>query len=376
MAITWFEWFWLPEGLTWSDLEKVEGSNYEVRDFIAHSFLTGVLMLIFRNHIVLPSVLRPLGLRLGIRSKPYDAPSPNPELEILFKINRARPPRLRIVETSKIIGWTERKVERWLRQKTLSTQMTTLEKFEECGWQCIFYSCFSIFGLYAVASKEFFWEPEKGWKSYPFFYVTHDLWWYCVIDCGFYLTQTYLLLVQDRRHDFYQMLCHHIACFLVGVSCMALRAVPLLALGIFLHEFVDIPLCISKMIQYAGRNDQGDIFAIIFTVVWVCSRIIAYPLRVLIPAYKATQIIGTSLWLGLLWSQICSTVFFVLNILWTFELAKAIKRKLTCSAHITDGRSSQEEMSEDETERSRLEETKLKGIVNRVHATPDITCRG
>ncbi|KAF2351628.1 TRAM/LAG1/CLN8 domain [Trinorchestia longiramus] len=365
MNRTWNEKFWLPDGYTWARLATHQESNYNLQDYVAYSIFVGFALLFARNYFIIPLILQPLGLKLKIRSKPYQPPSNNDELEILYKVNRARPPRKKLEETAERVGLSERRVERWLRRKALSMQMTTLEKFNDCGYQAIFYSFFTLYGLYAIVSKDFFWLPEKGWERYPFFYMTSDLWWYCVIDCGFYVTQTFLLLTQDRRHDFYQMLIHHVTCVFVGVACMTIRAVPLLALGIFLHEFGDIPLCLAKMFSYAGKNTYSDIFGVTFAVLWVCSRIIAYPLWVLFPVYKATAIIGVKLWFGLFVSQFLSTVFFILNILWTFEIVQSLKRKLTTNAHMTDGRSSQEELSDSDKEQTIIDAPKF--TENKLH---------
>lgn len=349
MNRTVMEIIWLPEGITFQDFKSVEGCNYTLIQFLTQSLVCGTILYFFRNLVVIPYLLSPIGKHLKIRSKPYAHPQPNEDLENLYKINRARPPRKNLLEAAKNTGFSERQVDRWLRHKALSQGMTTLDKFVSHGWTTFYYTLFTIFGLFVICSKDFFSNPDLGWAGVPFIKISPDLWWYCAIDFGFYMSEMVILFSQDRRQDFLQMFCHHLACLIIGITCITIGCFPLMALGIFLHELTDIPLGLAKMCDYAKKPHLSDPIFVSFVVSWTLSRLIAYPARVLLPTYRASATMGRNTWVGLIVAQSVSTVFSIFNVLWTVEILTAIKRKIAAKdQQFNDQRSSEEELSEDE----------------------------
>ncbi|KAF2347864.1 TRAM/LAG1/CLN8 domain [Trinorchestia longiramus] len=344
-ARTWNEWFWLPDNYTWKQVEEEIGSDYpDFKEYFKWIILIGPLLLIFRNYVLIPFVLEPIGRRAGIRRKPYPHPPPNEELEGLYKINRARPPRKMLVDAASRIDWTERKVERWLRLKALSMQMTTMEKFCDQGWQAFFYSCFFIWGLFFVVPQTFFWDPLKTIENLPFQRPSSAMWWYCTVDSGFYVAQTVLLFSLDRRHDFYVMLCHHVVTFFLHYFCVSMNIMKLLTLTIFIHEIVDIPLAVGKMFSYANKHYVGDYLAIVFAIVWVLTRLIAYPVMAMRPPLIAHLKVS---WPSMFCFEAFGISLLLVHIIWTFDLIKAIKKRMTDNK-MSDSRSSPEELSEEE----------------------------
>ncbi|KAF2346330.1 TRAM/LAG1/CLN8 domain, partial [Trinorchestia longiramus] len=351
MNRTWSEWFWLPEKYVWKDFESEDTKFPDVLNFFTWAVALSICLLLFRNFILLPLVFRPIGLRAGVRSKPYRSPTPNKDLEILYKINRARPPPHMLAKTAAQIGWSERKVERWLRQKALSVQMTTLEKFEDFGWQLTYYTSFFISGLFLVVVKPYFKDPRECWKNFPFHQVTPDVWWYNVVCCSFYVTQTIILLRQDPRHDFYQMIAHHLITFFNFYFCWSLNAVRMLTITLFMHEIADIPLAFGKLWSYSGYHRVADGCAMTFAVLWISTRVLMFPIHGLIPTYYAPTIMRLNNYPGFFIGQLFDYSLLVLHIMWTWELIVSMKRKLSgTDKYARDLRSSPEELSEEEKE--------------------------
>ncbi|XP_018025073.1 ceramide synthase 5-like [Hyalella azteca] len=340
---TFGEWFFLPNNITWNELRETVGESYpEFGVYWQWSIFFGAVLYIFRDYILIPFILKPLGLRAGVRSRPYPAPPPNKTLEDLYAVNRARPPRQLLTAAASRINWSERAVERWLRQKALSGQMTTLEKFCDMGWQATFYGCFFIAGLFIMLPQEFVWEPSKALTNFPFEQTQAVIWWYCVIDTGFYITQSYVLFTLDRRHDFYIMLSHHIITLSLACLNLTMNNLKQQALAVFLHEVADIPLSVGKMLRYVGRN--ADILGYVFALIWIATRLVAFPLMILVPSFTETS--GKS-WPAKFLTQGSTSILLILHILWTFEIVNAYSRKLNNNMDLSDGRSSPEELSGD-----------------------------
>ncbi|XP_018006630.1 ceramide synthase 2 [Hyalella azteca] len=354
MHRTWSEWFWLPEEFTWKDFEEDEKRFPDVKYFFTCALILGICLLLFRNFILLPLVFRPLGVKAGVRSKPYRSPPPNEELDALYTINRARPPRDMLVKTAAKVGWPERRVERWLRQKALSMQMTTLEKFQDYGWQFTHYTIFFISGFFVVVVKPYFKDPEECWRNFPFHQISSDVWWYNVVCCAFYVTQTILLLQQEKRHDFYQMLAHHMITFFNFYFCWSLNAVRMLTITLFMHEIADIPLALGKLFSYSGYQKITDALAFTFAFLWIGTRMLYFPIYGLLPTYRAMSIMGRHNWPGFFLGQLFDSSLLVLHMMWTKDLIKALYRRFTDIDKIVDERSADELSTEDEKQNSEI----------------------
>ncbi|XP_018025079.1 ceramide synthase 5-like [Hyalella azteca] len=363
---TWMEWFGLPSGVTYEEVEEKIGEPYpSLAEFWKWALIFGAALYIFRDYILIPLILKPMGMRAGVRSRPYAAPTPNKTLEDLYAVNRARPPRQMLTAAASRINWSERAVERWLRQRALSSQMTTLEKFCDMGWQGFFYSCFLIAGLFIVLPQDFVWDSSVFFENVPYQRAPVIIWWYCAFCCGFYITQTYNLLTLDRRHDFYIMLTHHLAVFITISDNVSMNGMNLLSLSAFIHEVADIPLSLAKMLDYSGRKEFVTFCMIVFSVIWIITRLVLYPVMIIKPIFAKYFALGFRIWPALYLGSALSLLLLFLHCLWTLELIKAIKIKLSKEKGFEDVRSSGEELSEEEkvTENSNLD-TKAPNKVN------------
>jgi len=115
-------------------------------------------------------LLFPLGHLNGLRSaRPYKNQVPeNAILEKAFllspkgKINYKQYQGL-----AKQLDWSERQVERWIRMRRMMNRPSTLVKFVESGWRGTYYSFAFSYGLYVLWDKEWFWDINECWYTFP-----------------------------------------------------------------------------------------------------------------------------------------------------------------------------------------------------------------
>lgn len=62
---------------------------------------------------------------------------------------------------------TERQVERWLRLRRAQDKPSTLTKFCENTWRCMYYMYSFLFGLIVLWDKVWFWDIKHCWYGYP-----------------------------------------------------------------------------------------------------------------------------------------------------------------------------------------------------------------
>lgn len=150
-------------------------------------------------------------------------------------------------------------------------------RFAEQGWILILYAT-SLVLVVVVARRQPFWpwKPEQLWLEYP--RTTMDaltkavyLW-----EASNYIHQVFVINLEERRSDFWQMLTHHIVTlFLIGGSYVCCFH-PVGIVVLLLMDPADVCLSTAKMLKYMGWQTLCDIMFGIFMLVWVITRHIAY----------------------------------------------------------------------------------------------------
>lgn len=345
----WSKDFWIHPEYSWEDYKPRDGIlSPDSADLRIWPFLIMIALLIFSNCLLLPYVFTPLGKYLKIRSKPYAAPAPNDKLEKLYKVNRARPPQDLLKRTSSEVGWSERHVEKWLKQKTRSQQMTTLEKFNDFGWQFTYYMFYWIFGMIVVATEPWCYDLELAVEDYPRTSITKAFWWYYMTAIGFYYTQTFLLFTSVRRYDFYPLLSHHVCTICLLIFCWVINFARASSISLLVHECVDIPLALGKLVFYSGKTSVSDSMVFPFFFIWFSTRLVLYPFHVLRGSlFVFPRVIGT-IWPAYYLLNTFMLSLLGMHLMWTKEVLVLVKGKLFTKNTLTDHRSDNEESEDDD----------------------------
>lgn len=110
--------------------------------------------------------IAPIGKALGIKStRPKKAP-PNTVLDAAYAIS-TRLDQKKTDAFAKQTDLTPRQVERWWRIRRAQDKPSTLVKFCENSWRCIYYTYSFIFGLIVLWDKPWFWDIKSCWYGYP-----------------------------------------------------------------------------------------------------------------------------------------------------------------------------------------------------------------
>ena len=64
--------------------------------------------------------------------------------------------------------WTQRKAERWLRNRRNQNILPLEKKFRETFWRFVFYTVIYTFGCKTVFTKNWISDPKDLWNNYPF----------------------------------------------------------------------------------------------------------------------------------------------------------------------------------------------------------------
>ncbi|KAF7272109.1 hypothetical protein GWI33_015074 [Rhynchophorus ferrugineus] len=154
---------WLPPNTTWADISpesSTEIRHADHRDLWYPLPLALVLLLI--RYLFEKYWFAPVGLSLGIKnSRPKKAP-PNPVLEKAYNQSKKWEQK-QIQGLAKQLDQTERQIERWLRLRKGQNKPSTLTKFCENAWRCVYYIFSFSYGIIILWDKAWLWDINECW---------------------------------------------------------------------------------------------------------------------------------------------------------------------------------------------------------------------
>jgi len=343
----WAPSFWLPSNLTWSDLNR-EGISYpnvyHIGYSVCFSLVIVLIRILFEKYIFMP-----IGIAKGLRVTKFNIEQ-NPILEKAhLSTGRSRNSlsHSKIQGLAKQLDWSERQVERWMRQRKQNDKPPALVKLTECGWRATYYLFAFIYGLVVLYNKPFFWDINKAWEGYPHQSTPWELNLYYGFQLSCYWSMLFSQFVDVKRKDFMEMFIHHIATiFLISLSWMC-NMVRTGSLILICHDCADIFLESAKIFKYLHWQKLCDICFGIFFLVWVATRLTILPFylteNILIschqhfPTFPAFNVLK-----GLI------IVLLVLHTVWTYFILKILYRAMLSGKTEKDSRSSSSENSSDE----------------------------
>ena len=277
---TWFwnEKVWLPPNTTWADrVSTPQNQLPNFNDLWTYPFVVALFLLVLRYLVLNPFVFSPIANYFGVKNVRSKNVEPHVVLESTYNRHSKKVPSKAIETVAKSLGWTERKVERWLRARSAMDRINTHTKFTECLWQLLYYSIAFVYGFYVLHDKIWIYDLRELWSGYPYTKLYNDLWIYYMMSTGFYWAGVITHCAETRRKDFYQMLVHHLVTLALLAFSFTCNFTRIGALVLFVHDIADIPLHLTKLCVYAKFKSLTDVVFIIFTVCWIATRCIYYP---------------------------------------------------------------------------------------------------
>ncbi|XP_063217897.1 ceramide synthase 5-like [Bacillus rossius redtenbacheri] len=332
---------WLPPNVTWEDLEPTADRPYADYRHLVFPLPMAVAMWLLRC-LLEKHVFSHIGTRLGIRRQNSRVPEPNAALEKVYSVTK-RPSSKEMNGLCKQLDMTERKIDRWFRLRNAQDRPSTLVKFCESAWRCLYYSSSFLFGLCCLWDKPWLADIDDCWRDYPFQPVTGDCWWYYMVSLAFYWSLTISQFTDVHRKDFWQMFVHHLTTISLLSLSWVCNAHRIGTLVLLVHDCADILLELTKMAKYAGRQLACNLLFVLFALLWVATRVGVYPFWILhsttigaeefvhmFPAYYIfNSLLFVLLFLHVIWTCI------ILKLACKFAFAGQVERDLRSSSEGT-----------------------------------------
>lgn len=128
------------------------------------------------------------------------------------------------------------------------------KKVLETFWRFSAYCSLVLLGLLVLHDKPWLLDVQQGFVGYPRHPVPADVWWYYMLECGFYLSLLLACPFDVRRSDSWQMFCHHLVTIgLIGFS-WTINFVRVGTLVLLSHDVSDVFLELCKLLRYSRRG--------------------------------------------------------------------------------------------------------------------------
>ncbi|KAK6176080.1 hypothetical protein SNE40_014435 [Patella caerulea] len=348
--------FWLPEGVSWHHLESHDPNVYYPKSRDIHWCIVVAVVFMIASYACEKLFIRPWARWLGVKGRQKQA-FPNNDLEKVYCLHKGTVPASEVQSLSQQLKMRETDIEKWLAHRAQQNRATTRDKFCECCWHLLFYMTMFIYGCVILWDKDWMYESKLFFIDWPH-HVSNDLYYYYLLEMGFYWSQIFTITISVKRKDFKELVLHHITTLGLMYFSWFLDMVRIGAAVLILHDTADIWVLSAKMFKYSRHQSLGELMFTGFAIVWVITRVIIYPYWIL---YNV--IIEASLYFPPTPShRLFAVMLFILQILhwiWTYFIFLAAAMKFKYGKVKKDARSDSESS---DTEEEFIESNGVDGI--------------
>lgn len=149
-------------------------------------------------------------------------------------------------------------------------------RFAEQGWSVAYYTSSWLAGMYLLYNSEYAFSARHFWIGWPHYELHPFMKAYYLVQMASWVSQIYVLNVEEKRKDYVQMFTHHIitCCLVAGSYYYFYTRVGHVIM--VLMDVVDTILSTAKMLKYKGYNRLCDALFGLFLITWVTGRHVIY----------------------------------------------------------------------------------------------------
>ncbi|XP_040007617.1 ceramide synthase 5-like isoform X1 [Xiphias gladius] len=345
-AWIWSERFWLPENVSWADLEHPPpGVEYPRVGHILYALPLAVgvflLRLLFERLVAKPCA-HILQIQAGV---PRQA-QPNAVLERLY-LSKTCPDMRQLEGLSKQLDLDVRKIQRWFRIRRNQDRPSAQKKFCESMWRFTFYLGIFIYAIRHLWVSPWMWDTRQCWHNYPFQPLSPGQYNHYVAELAFYWSLMFSQFTDIKRKDFIVMLVHHLATIILITFSYANNMLRAGTLVMCVHDASDIFLEAAKLANYAKYQRLCDGLFVVFSISFFLTRLVIYPFWIVYSVlFESWEIVGPyqAWWLfnGLL------LVLQTLHIIWFYLITRIAIKAIFKGKVSKDDRSDIESSSDEE----------------------------
>ncbi|KAJ5714972.1 uncharacterized protein N7483_012153 [Penicillium malachiteum] len=149
-------------------------------------------------------------------------------------------------------------------------------RFAEQGWQAMYYSSIWAVGLYLWKNSYYWGDFSAIFAEWPARPLSGLMKWYLLVELAFLVQQIFVIHVEEKRKDHYQMLSHHIITSTLLSSAYIYGFYNVSNVVLCLMDVVDFLLPSAKILKYLKYENACNVAFGVFMAVWVITRHVLY----------------------------------------------------------------------------------------------------
>ncbi|KAJ7386652.1 Ceramide synthase 5 [Desmophyllum pertusum] len=259
--------FWLPDNSTWQGLDEAKNPRWLQSGELFLCFPVAIVLIIlrfiFERFIAGPIVVG----YIGVEDKPIVFVQ-NTFCEKVYQTISKSPNAERVEGLSKQLGWPTRDVKRWFKNRRQQSKPSLKRKATESSWRFVFYLATSVYGLLILSKEPWLWDLRLCFVGHGKQPISDEIFYYYLIETGFYLSLLISLVVDVKRKDFWQMVVHHIVTIMLTTFSYYTGFFRIGSVIILLHDLSDILLESAKVFNYAKWEATTNTIFVLFAVVF------------------------------------------------------------------------------------------------------------
>lgn len=251
-----------------------------------------------------------------------------------------------------------------MRRRRSKIQKKKYSKFVEAAWRFIFYSVFTVLGVYTLffpSPVPWVLDSREHWADWPLQKIYPMIRIYYIVELGAYFHQ--LAWTEINRSDSWEMIAHHIITIVLILTSHVVNFVRVGVSVLLIHDISDVFLESAKCFNYVSKvkgmkwaSTVCDVLFAIFALSFFVLRLMIYPYWIFYKSYvDATEKFGQNWW-GFhiyYWLLLCLQA---LHIFWFYLISRMIYRLLTTG--IEKDERSDDDCEEDEDQPNSSKDTK------------------
>ncbi|XP_063776140.1 ceramide synthase 2-like isoform X2 [Pseudophryne corroboree] len=301
----------------------------------------------------------PLSRMMNLREKYKRKPSIKPVLEDFYTKKGKHPTESEVRSLSAQCNMQIRQVEHWFRCRRNQDRPSITKKFCEASWRFFMYFISFLTGIAVLNDKPWFWDQREFWTDYPYQPLEFSLYWYYMLQLGFYSSMLLTLAFDIKRKDLKEQIVHHCATiFLITFSYCAnyIRAGTLVML---LHDSADFVMELAKMFNYSKWKRMCNILFTIFALIFIATRLFLLPTRIIYSTYYHSMVLFQPFFGYYFFNALLMTLQ-ILHIFWAYMILRMIYRFTFTGMVGDDVRSDVEESDESGQDSNRPSDVEYK----------------
>ncbi|XP_033997714.1 ceramide synthase 2 [Trematomus bernacchii] len=340
----WWERMWLPEKVSWSDLEDSEGRVYAKACHL-YAALPCALCLLLVRYLFERYLATPLADLWGVRDRVRLTAETNPVLEKHFCSQARVLSQADLRSICKKTSWPERKVQVWFKRRRNQERPGLRKRFCEASWRCVFYLFAFVAGVLALYDKPWLYNLKEVWAGFPKQSMLPSQYYYYLLEMGFYLSLLLSLTFDVKRKDFKEQVTHHIATLTLLSFSWISNYIRIGTLVMACHDSADILLEGAKVFNYAKWQRTANTMFVVFTALFTLTRLVIFPFW-LIHCTWVYPLEEFAPFFGYYFFNVMLLVLQILHLYWAVLIARMLL-KLIFNKLEGDDRSDEEEDDSD-----------------------------